>query len=158
MHVRLPDDYDDEDLFWHLSAESELAYIRSLCIAQRAGADNFPLAELDRATRGLPDPSAVLDELETAGLWAFTDMHCEISCPWPYRTPNRAVLQAIRRGARAMFGFLAARDGEYCQHCGATDRLEVDHIVPLAKTLVRANDPGNLQLLCKPCNASKGGR
>ena len=46
-----------------------------------------------------------------------------------------------------------------CQLCGATkeqERLEVDHIVPRSKG--GTNDPGNLQVLCAPCNRGKSNR
>jgi len=43
-----------------------------------------------------------------------------------------------------------------CQHCGATENLTVDHIVPLAKG--GTNELDNLQPLCKSCNSSKGAR
>ena len=46
-----------------------------------------------------------------------------------------------------------------CQLCGTTkeqERLEVDHIVPRSKG--GTNDPGNLQVLCAPCNRGKSNR
>lgn len=49
------------------------------------------------------------------------------------------------------------RDGYHCQLCGATAqdgaKLEIDHIVPVAKG--GTNDPSNLQVLCRDCNAGK---
>ena len=58
----------------------------------------------------------------------------------------------------------------FCAGCGAAGRiyrpgtgkwvafpgLEIDHIVP--EFLGGTEDPGNLQLLCRPCNRSKGWR
>ena len=44
-----------------------------------------------------------------------------------------------------------------CKACGRDDlRLEVDHIVPVVKG--GSSDPSNLQLLCGPCNKSKGSK
>lgn len=43
-----------------------------------------------------------------------------------------------------------------CAACSSDDRLEIDHIMPLV--LGGRNDPSNLQLLCLPCNRSKGGK
>ena len=40
-----------------------------------------------------------------------------------------------------------------CVRCGATERLEVDHIVPVSRG--GTNEIDNLQMLCKSCNASK---
>lgn len=45
------------------------------------------------------------------------------------------------------------RDGYGCVKCGATDRLQVDHIVPLI--LGGDNDLNNLQTLCTDCHATK---
>jgi 5-methylcytosine-specific restriction endonuclease McrA len=44
--------------------------------------------------------------------------------------------------------------GSKCLACGATDRLEADHVIPVAKG--GDNDPLNFQPLCRTCNASKG--
>lgn len=43
----------------------------------------------------------------------------------------------------------------YCKISIAT-KYSVDHIIPLA--LKGTSNPSNLQLLCRPCNSSKGGR
>lgn len=47
------------------------------------------------------------------------------------------------------------KEGEVsmCLKCGAQDRLEVDHIVPVS--LGGSNYLNNLQILCRTCNASK---
>jgi 5-methylcytosine-specific restriction endonuclease McrA len=46
--------------------------------------------------------------------------------------------------------------GAQCAKCGSADRLEMDHVVPL--TLGGSNTLSNIQVLCKPCNASKKNR
>jgi len=43
-----------------------------------------------------------------------------------------------------------------CVTCGTTERLSLDHIVPIAKG--GTNDRGNLQTLCVSCNSRKGDR
>lgn len=43
-----------------------------------------------------------------------------------------------------------------CQVCGETENLHVDHIVPVARG--GKTEPGNLQLLCRFCNISKGAK
>lgn len=48
------------------------------------------------------------------------------------------------------------RDGYRCLHCGATDRLSLDHIWPYSKG--GTDDIENLQTLCRPCNSRKGAR
>lgn len=45
------------------------------------------------------------------------------------------------------------RDEFCCQHCGATEHLEIDHIRPV--TLGGDNDINNLQVLCGTCNRRK---
>lgn len=52
---------------------------------------------------------------------------------------------------------VAAREGERCSYCGATDRpLEYDHIFPVSRG--GTNDASNLTLACDSCNRSKGAR
>jgi hypothetical protein len=46
------------------------------------------------------------------------------------------------------------RDGGRCVECGARFDLQYDHVIPLA--LGGASTLENLQILCAPCNASKG--
>jgi rubredoxin len=50
------------------------------------------------------------------------------------------------------------RDDYRCQMCGVTAKdgatLEIDHIHPVAKG--GTNEPDNLQVLCRDCNAGKG--
>jgi len=46
------------------------------------------------------------------------------------------------------------RDGYGCHICSSTDHLQIDHKHPVSKG--GNNDIGNLQLLCRSCNASKG--
>lgn len=43
--------------------------------------------------------------------------------------------------------------GERCLRCGSTERIEIDHVVPVA--LGGVNKIENLQPLCRTCNASK---
>lgn len=48
------------------------------------------------------------------------------------------------------------RDAYNCNHCGATENLTIDHIIPIIKG--GTNDLSNLQTLCSSCNSKKGGR
>ena len=48
------------------------------------------------------------------------------------------------------------RDGRFCNVCGASTNLHIDHIIPLSKggkTIL-----SNLQVLCKKCNLQKGNK
>ena len=48
------------------------------------------------------------------------------------------------------------RDGNACLHCGTTENLSIDHIIPWSKGGPDAEE--NYQTLCRPCNARKGAR
>ncbi len=44
--------------------------------------------------------------------------------------------------------------GEACLHCGSTEHITIDHVIPLIKGGPNTKD--NLQPLCLTCNCSKG--
>lgn len=44
----------------------------------------------------------------------------------------------------------------FCSVCGSTERLEVDHVVPLSRG--GTHDPGNLRVLCGTCHRRKTAR
>lgn len=48
------------------------------------------------------------------------------------------------------------RDGGRCVKCGATEKLHIDHVIPVSKG--GTSDDDNLQVLCATCNCSKGAR
>lgn len=50
--------------------------------------------------------------------------------------------------------FVWQRDGGRCTQCGSQQRLEFDHVIPIAKG--GSNTERNIQLLCEVCNRSKG--
>lgn len=49
-----------------------------------------------------------------------------------------------------------ARDGHACLHCGTTEALTIDHIIPWSKGGPDTFE--NFQTLCGPCNTRKGAR
>lgn len=83
---------------------------------------------------------------------------------WRNANPETDNARSHRRRARARnasgrhtgedIKMVFARDGNKCLRCGATERLTIDHVVPLAVGGSDAVD--NLQTLCKSCNAWKG--
>ena len=50
--------------------------------------------------------------------------------------------------------FVWQRDNGRCVKCGSQEKLEYDHIIPIAKG--GSNTTRNIQLLCEKCNRSKG--
>lgn len=62
-------------------------------------------------------------------------------------SPELGITEEIKRQV-----FL--RDGQRCLCCGATKRLQVDHIVP--RYYGGTDDLENLQMLCSRCNGHKG--
>lgn len=50
--------------------------------------------------------------------------------------------------------FVWQRDLGRCVKCGCQERLEYDHIIPLARG--GSNTEWNIQLLCESCNRAKG--
>ena len=50
--------------------------------------------------------------------------------------------------------FVWQRDAGRCVTCGCQERLEYDHIIPLAAGV--SNTERNIQLLCETCNRKKG--
>jgi 5-methylcytosine-specific restriction endonuclease McrA len=63
-----------------------------------------------------------------------------------------------RRGPlpRALKMAVFERDNGRCTQCGSTFDLQYDHVIPVA--MGGATTMENLQLLCSPCNQSKGAR
>ena len=60
---------------------------------------------------------------------------------------------ALNKKARPI---LLVKYNNSCADCGATENLQVDHIVAISNG--GSTDIGNLQILCKPCNQKKGGK
>lgn len=74
---------------------------------------------------------------------------------------QRAATQRVR-GLQAegnlppdAYGFIIATYGA-CLRCNSTNKLQVDHVVPLARG--GEHSLWNLQVLCQTCNISKGAR
>lgn len=89
-----------------------------------------------------PQPSAAEGGLIRA------DSHA-LPTPKPMAPRREAIPRAVQRE-------VWQRDGGACVQCASRALLCFDHIVPFS--LGGANTVRNLQLLCEPCNLSKGNR
>jgi len=71
-----------------------------------------------------------------------------------YRNLERAEASRREQISDAVRLFVWQRDEGKCVKCGSKERLEFDHIIPIA--LGGSNTERNIQLLCEACNRSKG--
>ena len=78
---------------------------------------------------------------------------CDVFGRCSCRRPSAGRLEWASLGKK-LRAVVFARDGRVCRNCGSFVRLEVDHVVPLARG--GSNDLANLQVLCRTCNRSKG--
>lgn len=71
-----------------------------------------------------------------------------------------AIAQSAAQGRKAIPDdvklLVWSRDGGACVRCGSSKELHFDHIIPLVKG--GGDHAENIQLLCRGCNLSKGGR
>lgn len=107
------------------------------------------------------NPYDVVQLLLVAGLWDAADGGFQIhdrelfELRWSGQgeRPARQEWNAIRE---RLSPIVMQRFDYRCQHCGASNNLAVDHIIPIARG--GTNDIENLQVLCQPCNSRKGAR
>lgn len=59
----------------------------------------------------------------------------------------------LRSEAKRLRPYILERDGYVCRRCGATDDLQMDHLIPVSRG--GTNDLDNLAILCRPCNLNK---
>ena len=57
---------------------------------------------------------------------------------------------------RAVRSLIFDRYPAQCMRCGSNEKLCVDHIKPKSRYPELALEPSNMQVLCWPCNRSKG--
>lgn len=88
---------------------------------------------------------------------AWSEKHNERYAEWIAECKETGKqLEDTRKEARKMRPEIIGRDGRLCRSCGTTQKLTVDHIVPLSRG--GTNDLDNLQLLCRSCNSIKSAK
>lgn len=80
----------------------------------------------------------------------------EVVQAWYYMQIKAGVRKPLLAGGLSVWMRLKVLDAyeHSCNHCGATDDLEIDHIWPLSKGGLHWEV--NLQVLCSHCNKKKG--
>lgn len=164
--VRLADDFTDHPKVIAAGPLAGWMYVCALTYANRYLTDGFIPAGQVRRLADVDGALSLADKLVDVGLWERAEGGFQISPSTGQlalfrRRGNKRIRSALRRAWEAMAHrirpLIFARDGYICRHCGATQPpLQIDHIIPLAWG--GANDPSNLQVLCKPCNTTKGDR
>lgn len=92
------------------------------------------------------------------------EQQAERNLRWQRANPDKVLAQRRRHRARKKGAAIDPIDyaviyelyDNACIYCGATRRLEIDHVVPLAGGGSHRED--NLVVACKRCNSSKGAR
>jgi 5-methylcytosine-specific restriction endonuclease McrA len=81
----------------------------------------------------------------------FRMAHYKRGVPPQIKKRERAIM---RKNYKNWYQHLIDSYGEDCANCGATEKLVVDHVLPISKGGL--SDTSNLQLLCAECNQIKG--
>lgn len=110
----------------------------------------FEAIDIAEAMMFTGDPKHLINELMRCHFldanWCIPNWQSIITVPEQRREWN-----ALRCTVKVE---IITRDGGHCQHCGTTEDLTIDHIIPIFKG--GTNDPANLQTLCRSCNSKKG--
>lgn len=125
-----------------------LAHVFALIYVTQYSSDGLLPRKALRIVQGRKSDAATL---VAAGLWFETDDGWGIY-DWAINQLYRP-REPISKTKRLQ---VFTRDGFACAHCGATERLSIDHITPWAKG--GSNATTNLQTLCTPCNSRKRDR
>jgi hypothetical protein len=143
LHVEILDDYE----FGSLPVASRLAGLLLLALAARR--DNK-----------LPDNPArlamQLDMTPAQMRRALSDLkEIQFIVPWKAAFSARSDWSS-RYISKPLRAEVLERDLHRCVRCSRTDKLEIDHIVPISQGGTSSAE--NLQVLCRSCNRAKRAR
>ena len=157
--LNVDDDFTEHPKIVVLSDAAFRLQIAGMCATATARRIDLPVATVGAIMRKHGIPLRCLNELLEAELWADRGAAFEVV---QGRWPDYPVWQArteLRHRVKIppeVRELVYSRDGHACVVCGATEDLTLDHIYPWS--LGGADEPDNLQTLCRPCNARKGAR
>jgi hypothetical protein len=130
-----------------------MLYLEGLTYCMRFNVDELPRIIVDTFWSRVYGPEAVaaaIAGLEEVAAFDPTDGGWLIHHYW---VEDEVVIEGQSRWGEDQPIRAARAEAKECAHCGATERLEVDHIVPRSRG--GYSQPSNLQILCKPCNIKK---
>ena len=121
------------------------------------GYSRFDLHDLsDLLGLNVPDTDKVLSSLHSSKLInaVYYDKLLNVTIAIDRFLPTERLARGkVPKGLRKE---TLENDGYECVVCGARDRLEADHIIPVARG--GSDVISNMQTLCKTCNSSKGSK
>lgn len=147
-----PDFWIDRRFVRLCDREARFGYIDSLfTLAATDGPMGiYPRADLEAEFD--TDANRIAAQLTDFGLWTPDGAGYRV-------TPHR-YCYIVADGRQPLPKWLRAavmeRDGYRCVRCGATKPLAIDRVFPWSRGGEDTLD--NLQVLCKPCNSSKGAK
>lgn len=130
-----------------------LLYLYSLTYCMDHNLNRMPHIVIDKLWAGFygeQETSEAIAALVAAGVWVEEPDGWSIVHEW---VEDDVVIERPNEWGCADVIAAARINATQCAYCGATDRLEVDHIVPRSRG--GCSRPANLQILCRPCNTRK---
>jgi hypothetical protein len=129
---------EDDLSFWRNPNQ----YPASICIKAIAANTGLSIEQTETEMAGLKSQGLVTGEDPFWGILCYETLTKKI-----HNNRRQCIRPMIRRAVLAV--------GK-CLRCGRTERLSIDHIIPV--TLGGSDELSNLQCLCLYCNCSKGNR
>lgn len=139
-----------------LSSGSQPAYQKLLCLKSEVESIRswslHVLSDFDKAAKRAQELSAIVNCIHTDLRACETAVSTMISTSYEARRAAANAFTADKDVRESVF----KRDGMRCRKCGSTESLSLDHIVSVFDG--GADDIRNMQVLCVPCNSSKGSK